>query len=202
MKIKLVLVFIIICILVFYIYVSFKDSSVYYLSINDYDNSIYDKNISNKLNKKEMFINEFSSDTLRITDVINSINDNNEIIKNNKKISIQHALIKADLLTLMLGNNELKYIMDKEDINKYDYVNNVINDYDTLIGIIKKYCKEDIFIIGHLGSDNISKYYNKKLKDLSKKYDIKYVDISYEDNNLDKTYKNISDFILKSVAIK
>lgn len=202
MKIKLVLVFSIICILVFYIYVSFKDSSVYYLSINDYDNSIYDKNISNKLNNKEMFINEFSSDTLRITDVINSINDNNEIIKNNKKISIQHALIKADLLTLMLGNNELKYIMDKEEINKYDYIDNVINDYDTLIDIIKKYCKEDIFIIGHIDSDNISKYYNKKLKDLSKKYDIKYVDISYDGNNLDQIYKNISDFILKSVAIK
>lgn len=202
MKIKVLLVLFIVVVSIFLIYLFHRDNKIYYVSINDYSNATnaYDSLISSNLkkaNKLEKFINEFSSESLRITDVINSIDNNTEIIKNNKKISIQHALIKADLLTIMLGNNELKYKISTSGIKElYSYVDSIINDYDILLESIRKYCKEDIIVIGVYYETNnedilnLVKYYNKKLSDLSKSYDIKFIDSSKSD---------ISNLVLKNL---
>ena len=113
MKIKSILICTVIVVVVFLIYLANTDKKIYYVSINDYENNDvkkYDFYVNKYLKptkQLEYFINDFSNSNLRITDVLNNLDKNIEINKDNKKISIQHALIKADLVTLYLDNNDL-----------------------------------------------------------------------------------------------
>lgn len=208
MKIKTILVCIILTISIFLIYLTNIDKKIYYVSINDYKKDSlkkYDEFLLKNINNLEIFINEFSNENLRLTDVINNIEKNVEIKKDNKKISIKHALIKADILTLSLGNNELLYKIKTQSNNLYDTIDQIIDDYDNLLNIIRTYCKEKIFVIGiNYKTDdektiNVIKYYNKKLKDLSKSYNIDFIDININDElklneeiaqNINKILKN------------
>ncbi|MBQ9181591.1 MAG: SGNH/GDSL hydrolase family protein [Bacilli bacterium] len=208
MKIKTILVCIILTVSIFLIYLTNIDKKIYYVSINDYKKDSlkkYDEFLLKSINNLEIFINEFSNENLRLTDVINNIEKNVEIKKGNKKISIKHALIKADILTLSLGNNELLYKIKTQSNNLYDTIDQIIDDYDNLLNVIRTYCKEKIFVIGinYKTEDekiiNVIKYYNKKLKDLSKSYNINFIDITINDEvkqneeiaqNINKILKN------------
>ena len=151
MKIKTILVCIILTVSIFLIYLTNIDKKIYYVSINDYKKDSlkkYDEFLLKSINNLEIYINEFSNEDLRLTDVINNIEKNIEIKKGNKKISIKHALIKADILTLSLGNNELLYKIKTQSNNLYDTIDQIIDDYDNLLNVIRTYCKEKIFVIG------------------------------------------------------
>ena len=102
----------------------------------------------------------------------------------------------ADIITISIGLNEVLYKLQNEKLNSYEmysYIDTIINDIDELIDIIKRYCKEDIFILGYYNPfdsieiDNYIKYANNKLIDISKQEDIIFVDLY----NIFKNKKNI-----------
>ena len=229
MKIKKILVISITIFLVFLIYLATLDKKVYLVSLStnssfDLLNTVddkkdYNKIINNYLNKKEKLeknINSFVDSKDRITDIIYKIQDNYFVNIKGKKQTIKNALIKADLLTVDIGINELQsmLLLKNNTINEiYEYIDELIYDYERLLKILREYCKEDIVVIGYYSSDyNYEKYinyFNKKLNEISKENNIIFIDtnemyenknLSYEKEEIDvatEIIKVIEDVLLK-----
>lgn len=195
---KKIIVFLVIAV-IFIIYLITLDRKVYYLAIGD-ELSIsskegYSKKIETYLRSKdklEIFIDDFSTSNYRITDVINDINNNVKINHNNKDISKKNALIKADLITASIGMNDITSRINIKNINlsdNYDFlyedVDEIINDLDQMLELLRKYCKEDIILVGlyypfkvqNKELVNIFLYANNKFKVECEKYNINYIDI-------------------------
>ena len=181
MKFKTLLGLVIIVSIVFIIYILNIDKKVYYVNISD-DNTTYNLYIKKELNdnsKLEKYINIKDKD-YRVTDLINNIN-NNKVI-NNKDQTIQNALIKADILTLKIGNNELEYKSNSKDINElFEYSDGLLKDIENLFKIIRLYDKEKIYFMSFHNTKNeyyneIYNYLNLKIKDLCDEYDIQLID--------------------------
>ena len=169
------------------------DKKIYYVNISD-SYIKYNKDIKNslfKINKLEQYIN-YQNINYRITDLINDIKDNRKISINGRKYTIQNSLIKADLLTIKIGSNEIKYKMNNKDIYAlYNYMDEYLLDLEELFKLLRKYDKEKIVYINFLDDysdyiDEVIKYLNLKIKDLCDDYDIKYIEIDNIRNNIIK----------------
>ncbi len=168
------------------------DKKVYFLALGDSTalgdkQTSYPKLITKYLEKKDLLEEsrlEFIQDDMRITDLIRDIDDNKKTEINGKEKTIKNALIKADLLTISIGNEELFYKLKTEKPNNlYNYIDEMMEDMDKLLERIKEYCKEDIFLLGYYNTfsnqmEEYIHYANQKLERLSKKYKIHYVDLS------------------------
>lgn len=183
MKKKSIIVLILVAFIIFMIYIKLRDKSVYYVNIQDiYDSIEYSYSIRDEIEQKEKlekFV-EFRYEDLRITDLIQMIRENDYIYVENKKQTIQNALIKADLITLFVGMNEVSYGLSKkhkEDI--YNYMDTLLLDIETLLEEIKKYSKEEVFFIGYYYELEKDKeyiaYLNEKLEKLCIKEGVTYV---------------------------
>lgn len=183
MKKKSIIVLILVAFIIFMIYIKLRDKSVYYVNIQDiYDSIEYSYSIRDEIEQKEKlekFV-EFRYEDLRITDLIQMIRENDYIYVENKKQTIQNALIKADLITLFVGMNEVSYGLSKkhkEDI--YNYMDTLLLDIETLLEEIKKYSKEEVFFIGYYYELEKDKeyiaYLNEKLEKLCTKEGVTYV---------------------------
>lgn len=218
MKLKKIFVISILLLSIFLIYLTTMDRKVYFLALGDsisYGKNSYLDYIKKFLEEKELleeYRNEFIKDDERITDLIKAIEENEKIVVDGKEKTIKNALIKADLLTLSIGNEELFYKMQTEDQDHlYTYIDEMITDMETLFKLIREYCKEDIFILGYMNPFNNNmqesiRYANQKLQNLSKKYEIVYVNLSTitkEDFNwftLKETgHKKITDILLPQI---
>lgn len=210
MKFKKLIALSIIVLIVFLIYIMTIDRKIYYVSLGDsfaiginpygkidYGYSDYIADYLKKSNILEFYTKSFAKNDYRTIDLIHDIEDNKETIVNGKKKTIKNALIKADIVTISIGSNDIFYKMGindmkynlekKEDI--YKYIDEVIEDYNKLFSLLRQYCKEDIIIIGLYNplsrisviySRNLEPgfvYANDKLKKLSKKYNAYYIDI-------------------------
>ena len=136
----------------------------------------YNVLLNDNLNNVQKYIS-YEQDDYRVTDLIRDINDN--IIVNNRKI--QNILIKADIITLMVGNNELNYKIKNIDMMElFEYSNSLFDDLDDLFKLIRKYSKEKIFFIGFYNSDEyyeeLYRYLNLRIKDMCSNYNIVYID--------------------------
>ncbi|MCI8544899.1 MAG: hypothetical protein HFH09_01560 [Bacilli bacterium] len=186
MKLKKIFVVAVLFLIVFLIYLATMDKKIYYLALGDSISLKYPKQIANYLEEKnllEQYHNEFVIDDMRITDLIRDIKDNKKVVINKKDQTIKNSLIKADLVTLSIGNEELFYKMktEKPD-NLFNYIDDMMIDMENLFVVLKEYCKEDIFILGYVNPfsndmDRYIEYANKKLETLAKKYDISYVSL-------------------------
>ena len=202
---------------VFLIYLSHIDTKIFYLSLgdelaqgynefnkDDYGYSDYVKDYLKNKGKLELYVDNYFKENLRTTDLIRMINDNEKVLVNSKYRTIQNALIKADLVTISIGNNDLasklnlyKNYSDKEI---YNYIEELLKDLEELFILLRKNCKEKIVFIGFYNNikiPNVDKYYdylNKKTKKLSLKYNIEYIDIL----NLMKDEKNINNSLYPS----
>ena len=129
--IKRVLV-LLIMILVVVIYLTNKDTKIYYVSLGDglgrginandkigYGYSDYIKEYLEDIDKLEFYTKQFSDKDKRTTDIINNINDNIEIIEDSKPLTIKKALMHADIITLSTGLNELLYKLQNENLDSY-----------------------------------------------------------------------------------
>ena len=128
-------------------------------------------------------------------DLINDINYNKEFIYKNKNYTLNNLLIKANYMTISIGMDDLIY---RQEIN-YNYIDELIDDIEKLLVLIRKYNKDKIYFLSLYKSKNISKfvkYANKKIKKICEENKIDYVDISKLDkiNNKNKMY--ISDKII------
>lgn len=196
---KKILYLIVVFIIIFVIYYKNIDKTINYLSIGDYlsyginnknkkENSFSD-NIYKYLSKnnKVDYKKYVSKNDYRVVDLINDINDNKEIKIKNKKYTIKNLLIKADIVVLSIGMNDMYY--QKNITNKYDYVDELLLDIDTLFNLLRKNCKEEIYILNYynvINNREIIDYTNNKLNTLAQKYNIKVIDIS----NMDKYLVN------------
>ncbi len=242
MKLKKIIITLLFLTLPIIIYTTNVDRKIYYLSLGDslaagqnaygnigygYSDYVSDYLVKNQL--LEFYTKKYAAEGYRTTDLIRDIEDNKKIIINNKEITLKNALTNADIVTLSIGANDLLYklsittidsLIDNEQELK-EYVKEVIEDIERLLYLLKRYCKEDVIIIGYynpLWQKNIDYanqiepiilYANSQLKQLSIKNDIYYIDI-YEGfkNNKDllpnpldihpsnRGYKFISDKII------
>lgn len=202
---KKILTIIIVALAVFLIYLGFKDEDVYYLSIGDflslginpygtvdYGYSDYIKDHLEENNKLEVYVN-YSDKNKRTIDLIKDIEDNVKISVNGKSKTIQNALIKADIVTLSIGMNDLmdnvKFDNDFSVNDLYDKFEEIIVDYEDLFELLRLYCKEDIFLIGlynNLGENEVDEFFkfvNQKLITLTNSYNINYINISEDFKN-------------------
>ncbi len=163
---KKIIVVVITILVVLGIYLLYKDEKIYYVDIGD--NLISDRSYANYLvhylnNNLEKYDFSFQNNKCQTTDLINAFLYNQK--QNNK--TIKNLLIKADILTISIGNNELnRRTLDQT------YIDEIINDIDILLDLIKTWCRGKIFLIG-LNHE----YASAKLKVLAQKHNINYIDI-------------------------
>lgn len=220
MKILKNLIIICVVALLIIIYITNKDEKIYYTSMGDglslgintndkisYGYSDYVKEYLKNINKLELYTKKFSNKDKRIIDIINDIEDNIVIEEDDKTITIKKALMKSDLITLSTGLNEILYKLNNKDYNDYtmyEYIDELMIDYEELIDTIKRYCKEDIMILGYYNpfinklnydiANNIIVYANNKLIELCKKEDIYYIDLYNLFKNNGKVFININSY--------
>jgi len=196
---KKILTGIIVVLAVFLIYLGFKDEDIYYLSIGDYlSNGInpygtkdygysdYVKDYLKENDKLEVYVN-YSNNNKRTIDIVKDIEDNIKIDVDGKKKTMQNALIKADLVTLSIGMNDLiNNVLFNSDFSINDLYNKleqVSSDYEELFKLIRSYCKEEIVLIGLYNTtgnnelDEFFDYANKKISALANSYNIDYISI-------------------------
>lgn len=195
MKLKTIIYALIIFIAIFLIYLTTLDKKIYYLNLSiDSETYTYDKLIKKDLEEKdklERYIDGFLSSTDRVTDLTNYINENKKITINDHEQTIKNALIKADLVTVFIGLNDINYKIGYSSMNElYDYADSFLTDIYDLLEILREYCKEDIIIMGYYniyGSyyDEYFKYINKCVEEYAKELDIKYVSTNdiYDENS-------------------
>lgn len=206
---KLLIGFIITGIILITIFFMTRDKQIYYLSLGDSlaagqtpNNTIeesYGDYVAEYLKDKEVlefYTKKFSKSGYRSIDLLNDLNNNKKIKVDGKKITIKHALIKADIVTVSIGSNDLFYklnVGNEFDMNEFDdiytYVDEAISDVDKLLYELRKSCKEQIMVFGFYNPftnfssslantvEPVIVYANEKMKKLVKKYDMTYVDI-------------------------
>lgn len=206
---KLLIGFVITGIILITIFFITRDKKIYYLSLGDSlaagqtpNNTIsdsYGEYVAEYLKDHEVlefYTKKFSKSGYRSIDLLKDLNENKEIKVGKKKITIKHALIKADLVTVSIGANDLFYklnIVNEFDINQYDdiysYVDDAIRDVDKLLYELRKSCKEQIMVLGFYNPftnfssslattvEPIIEYANGKMHNIVKKYDMTFVDI-------------------------
>lgn len=206
---KLLIGFIITGIILITIFFITRDKQIYYLSLGDSlaagqtpNNTIeesYGDYVAEYLKDKEIlefYTKKFSKSGYRSIDLLNDLNNNKKIKIDGKKITIKHALIKADIVTVSIGSNDLFYklnVGNEFDMNEFDdiytYVDEAISDVDKLLYELRKSCKEQIMVFGFYNPftnfssslantvEPVIVYANEKMKNLVKKYDMTYVDI-------------------------
>lgn len=189
MKWKAILFLSFVFLFVFVIYLTTLDKKVYYLNLGD-EIAIADFNYGEQIkdyikskDKLEKYVSEFVEEDARTTDLIRSIEDNKKVFSNGSNIALKNALIKADLVTLSIGSNDIYYkITTSSPRESYEYMDQILVDLEKLFSLMREYCKEDIIMINYYNSyqerfHEIFNYMNDKLEDLGKVYEIQIVDI-------------------------
>ncbi len=182
---KKLIFLLLIIIIVIIIYLRNQDKKIYYLSLGDELSQGYTKYVTDYIKeqgKLELLNNNYYIDNMRTIDLKNMIIENYESEK-----TIQNALIKADLVTISIGQNDIitKLILSENYDENYIYkfLSDYVNDLDNLLQLIRKYCKEKIIFIGYyniINKSNVNKYYiylNKKVEKLLNNYNIIYIDL-------------------------
>ena len=166
-------------------YVSLGDQLSY--GINNFNtvNNSYSNNIKDYYKENlYKYVNYSSYDDYRVMDLTNDINYNKNIIYKGKEYSLQNLLIKANLITLSIGMNDLIY-KSKYEINNYEYTDTLLKDIENLFMLIRKYNKDEIYFLSFynvINNKDLIEYSNEKLEIICKENKIKFVDISSLNN--------------------
>lgn len=201
---KKILIGALIVLAVFLIYLCNLDKRVYYLAlgdsladgdgVNNQKVKGYTDYVRDYLKNKDLlekYVKEFAESGYRTTDLINAITDNKKVKIGEKEVTIQNALIKADLVTVSIGANDILERLNLEspiDYSAlYNYIDDLAKDLEELLLLMREYCKEDIILIGYynpypyLNSQNtedIFSYLNDKYASVSREYEVTYVEVS------------------------
>lgn len=187
---KKIIFTILVFLITFLIYFFNRSEKTYYLSLGDY--LTYGINNFNKVNNNysdnikqyykenlDNYVNYSTYDDYRVMDLINDINYNKVVEYNKKEYKIQNLLIKANLITLSIGMNDLIY-KSNFNIDLYEYTDELLKDIEKLLVLIRKYNKDDIYLLSFynvIGNDSLIEYANKRLELICKKNKIKFVNI-------------------------
>ena len=179
MKFKTILVIALVILTVFVIYLTTMDRNIYYLDLN-MGNYNYEETIVNFLKdekKLEKYVTGYIEKDYRTTDLINDIKNNKSINIKNKKQTIKNALIKADLLIYAPSINDINYKLNTTNQKElYNYADEMLEDMEEAIKLMRQYCKEDIIVIGLENSNKkIFNYIYEKLGEICYEYKIYFI---------------------------
>ena len=176
MKKLIVVVFCII--VVFFIYAITKDKEILYFKVSDYQYKNSDKKVINYLDSKNLledYVIYHNINNYRVIDLINDIKNNKKIKYNNKEYNINNLLVKSELIVLNIGHNDFLYYQSKDD-GMYDYINEILNDFENLFILIRKNTKENIIMIFDYNIDiEYRNYLYERLKIKAEKYNINVI---------------------------
>ena len=192
---------ILVFLITFLIYFFNRSEKIYYLSLGDYlsyginnfntVNNSYSNNIKEHYKENlDNYVNYSTYDDYRVMDLINDINYNKVVEYNKKEYKLQNLLIKANLITISIGMNDLIY-KSKIETNIYEYTDDLINDIEKLLILIRKYNKDNIYLLGFyniIGNDSLIEYSNKRLEIICKRNKINFVNI-----------KNLKNYIINGI---
>lgn len=182
MKKRIILLIILILVLMYLSFFQMKQEKIYYTVMGnkyEFTNNLKSLNytdlIMNDINKKNK-LKKYSKDLIffdiRITDFINKI-EKNEKVNNNY---IKNILNKTNLLLINIGSSELNYKFqniekyNSNDNEIYKYLDEMSNDINRLLFLIRKYSNTKIIFIGYYNEtsnflyNNYYLYINKKIK--------------------------------------
>lgn len=188
MRLKKILFIVLIILAVLLINFLFIDDKIYYLNLNTIDSndySIYYKEYLEKNHNLEYYNNYYNVKDYRITDLIRMIKDNKEITIDGKKQKIENAIIKADIITIWVGMNEIKYKIDTTDIEElYKYSDTILTDLEELFLLLRKISKEKIIFLNFYNPgddiyDEVIDYLNKKMNAIAIEYKIDILDVNH-----------------------
>lgn len=196
---KKIIFTILVVLITFFIYFFNKSEKTYYVSLGDYlsyginnlnnVNNSYSNNLKEYYKKNlDNYVNYSTYDDYRVMDLINDINYNKIVKYNSKEYKLQNLLIKANVITLSIGMNDLIYKSEFE-YNLYEYTDELINDIENLLILIRKYNKDEIYFLSFyniIGNESLIDYANKRLEIICNKNKIKFIDISLLDNYIIK----------------
>lgn len=196
-KIIFILILFFSCYIIYYLT---TDSKVNYLTLGDslssginiygikeYGYSDYIKDYLYDKDRLKNFNDDFANSNYRITDLTKMIKYNETKKVNGKNISINKVIKSSDIITLSIGMTELYSKLKINNINIYNYMNELILDMDKLLAIIDRFEHEKVFVLGYYNvgiSQEYINYINVKLRNVVEKYGFDYVDLSnIFDNN-------------------
>ena len=157
---KKIILIIILIFLVYAIYLLTVDRKINYLYIG-----IKGKELNLKVDTYTSYIRD---DDYRVIDLINDINDNIKI--DNR--TLQNLLIKSNIIAISIGNNDLNHKINLD----YKYSDELINDLEQLLKLIRKYNKDKIYFIGYNNTNKYYIYINNKMKYICKLNKIEFID--------------------------
>lgn len=195
------IIFIIICFILVIVIFKLQNKDIYYLNLDSISNNDYSIYYKDNIKNLKYYNNNFNIEEYRITDLIRDIKDNKEIIVKGKKQTIENSIIKADIITIWIGMNEIKYKINSSKEELYNYSDQLLIDMEELFILLRKYSKEEIIFLNFYNPSNINDevitYLNKKLEIIASEYDIKILDISkiIKNNPTNNNYKTISNML-------
>lgn len=126
-----------------------------YSEYNESYSDFFSTYLSNK-NKLKSYIEEFAEVDYHITDLISDIKLGKVKQINNKELNVTQAIAKADIITISLGQKEIKDMLAanykngqfRNKQNIYKYIDQLFDDYVELLNLIRKINDCDIYIVG------------------------------------------------------
>lgn len=222
---KKIIVFILIIFLVYIIYQANDKKMIDYLvlgdsismGINSYGNktngySDYIKTYLNDNNLLHGYNDYFCKFGYSIKELNSDINNNKNIIYNDKTYNIKKELREADLVTVAIGMDELINLINKNDISNFNNIKDQLDEIseymDKMIKNITSLSKSQIIVLGYYNPYNkndkninrILAYLNDKYIDICKKYTCSYIDVYGTIKNDKKYLPNKNDYHITSKA--
>ena len=199
-KIILLLFLFISCYLIF---ILTEDSSLSVVAIGD---EIADNRYIKENSKVGEYNNNFIQKDYRIIDLINIIKYNEELEKENKRISIHRLLKNADILILSIGMNDIYYKLNENTKDVYSYINTMINNMEILLSEIDKYNYQKVYVLGYYNITNknndIFTYINYKLKKITEQKHYRYIELNDILKNNPNLYQKNKHFALNNDGYK
>ena len=199
-KYKLLLIIIISIILAYFIYFNNHNEKINIVAIGDgissgetafntdgisFNDYLKEYFFSKKLLKS--YNSDYSYKNYKLKELLIDLNTN-ELDKEERKY-IKQIFHNANIITIAIGEEELVKLSITDDLN-ISYIEEYINDYYKLIKNIKAISDAKIIMIGFYENKYLSKsdviILNSELSNISKKYNIDFINIS--DLMLNKDY--------------
>lgn len=186
-KYKVLIIFILVCTSIFFIYKRNDKNNINYTSLGDalaigvdsfgrvdYGYSDYVKDFLKEKDKLNQYIKSFSDENMSIEKLYEYILINKKIKLKNKEYNIRKTLRETEILTISVGLNDLIYNLNitnaKTEFKLDCIVSNITNEFNMLIKEIKKYYPGKIYIIGYYKSKMYSSLTNMGIDKLNKMY--------------------------------
>lgn len=149
--------------------------------------NVYVKEYLEGEGKLEKYIDTYQKKGLRINDVINDINYNKKIVYEDKNYTIKNLLIKSDLVTISINNDDLyNRISTYHNVEElYNWVDEITVEYENMISLIREYCKEKVIVTGYYYPNSMNDneeitslliYLNNEFLQISQINQIEYID--------------------------